>query len=200
MKNFSNSFSEKITRKNFFGKFWFCFSTIGIDFSFENKNFAMAENLEKNSLAFSTKSGLKIIDFLPGEAQMPQWGDFVIINYVLYKNSSQKIEKISDTYQKNTPFLFIHGGGQTIKGLEEAVHSMKKGGKRRVVIPQELGYNVPGLGPIPPENSKRKKLLSQEELENKSSNIILDIELVDIRKNDKKQKLFRPTSFSKTKE
>mmetsp|Transcript_19824 Transcript_19824/g.45622 ORF Transcript_19824/g.45622 Transcript_19824/m.45622 type:complete len:124 (-) Transcript_19824:724-1095(-) len=90
MKNFSNSFSEKITRKNFFGKFWFCFSTIGIDFSFENKNFAMAENLEKNSLAFSTKSGLKIIDFLPGEAQMPQWGDFVIINYVLYKNSSQK--------------------------------------------------------------------------------------------------------------
>mmetsp|Transcript_19824 Transcript_19824/g.45623 ORF Transcript_19824/g.45623 Transcript_19824/m.45623 type:complete len:121 (-) Transcript_19824:396-758(-) len=112
----------------------------------------------------------------------------------------KKIEKISDTYQKNTPFLFIHGGGQTIKGLEEAVHSMKKGGKRRVVIPQELGYNVPGLGPIPPENSKRKKLLSQEELENKSSNIILDIELVDIRKNDKKQKLFRPTSFSKTKE
>mmetsp|Transcript_15342 Transcript_15342/g.39046 ORF Transcript_15342/g.39046 Transcript_15342/m.39046 type:complete len:85 (-) Transcript_15342:96-350(-) len=74
---------------------------------------------------------------------------------------------------------------------------MKKGGKRRVIIPEELGYNVPGLGPIPPENSKRKKLLNQGDFENINSDIILDIELVDIKKNDNKQKLFRPSSLSK---
>mmetsp|Transcript_33883 Transcript_33883/g.85666 ORF Transcript_33883/g.85666 Transcript_33883/m.85666 type:complete len:128 (+) Transcript_33883:751-1134(+) len=113
------------------------------------------------------------------------------------KTLLKKSRKYLILIKKKLLFLFIHGGGQTIKGLEEAVHSMKKGGKRRVIIPKELGYNVTGLGPIPPENTKRKKLLSPETTENEISNIILDIELIDIKKNYNKQKLFRPSSFPK---
>mmetsp|Transcript_15342 Transcript_15342/g.39044 ORF Transcript_15342/g.39044 Transcript_15342/m.39044 type:complete len:174 (-) Transcript_15342:298-819(-) len=104
MKKLSHDFTEKISRKNFFEKSLFFFSGIGFNFIFENNNIVLAENLEKNFNTFSTKSGLKIIDFLPGETQTPQWGDFLIIDYVMYKSSSQKIEKISDTYQKKNSF------------------------------------------------------------------------------------------------
>mmetsp|Transcript_33883 Transcript_33883/g.85665 ORF Transcript_33883/g.85665 Transcript_33883/m.85665 type:complete len:148 (+) Transcript_33883:411-854(+) len=111
MKKLSQNPLKKISRKNFFEKSFSFLTNAGICFVFGTKNDVFAENLEKSNFAFSTKSGLKIIDFLPGETQMPQWGDFVIINYVMYKNSSQKIEKISDTYQKKTPFFIYSRGG-----------------------------------------------------------------------------------------
>mmetsp|Transcript_21794 Transcript_21794/g.42296 ORF Transcript_21794/g.42296 Transcript_21794/m.42296 type:complete len:208 (-) Transcript_21794:228-851(-) len=198
MKETLKNSLKNISRRNLLKTSVFISTNISINIAFENKFKVMANNSEIENNAFSTKSGLKIIDFSLGNTERPQWGDFVIINYVMYKSSLGKIDKISDTYQKKTPFLFIHGGGQIIKGIEEAVHSMKKGGKRRVIIPEELGYNVTGLGPIPPENSKRKKLFSQENFSTKDSFIIFDIELLDIKKNDNKQKLFKPTLFQTT--
>jgi hypothetical protein len=190
MKNSTKIFPDEFSRKIFLEKFFFIFPSLAFYSFFENPIWVFAENLLQENLAFSTKSGLKIIDFVEGNSPMPQWGDFLIINYVLYRKTSQKIEKIDDTYQKKNPFLFIHGGGQTIKGLEEAVHSMKKGGKRRVIIPKELGYNSPGLGPVPPENWKRKKLLGEKEFNDENFGIIVDIELIDIKQNNYRQKLF----------
>lgn len=46
-----------------------------------------------------------------------------------------------------------------IKGMEEGMHSMRVGGKRRVIMPQGLGYTVQGLGPYPADPRKRDILV-----------------------------------------
>lgn len=46
-----------------------------------------------------------------------------------------------------------------IKGMEEGIHSMRVGGKRRIIIPQELGYTVQGLGPYPARARNRDVLV-----------------------------------------
>jgi hypothetical protein len=55
-------------------------------------------------------------------------------------------------------YLFKHGNGRQIKGLEEGVHTMQVGGSRRIVIPASMSYTVPGLGPYPPSWRARRRL------------------------------------------
>lgn len=43
--------------------------------------------------------------------------------------------------------------------MEEGMHSMRVGGKRRVIMPQSLGYSVQGLGPYPADPRKRDVLV-----------------------------------------
>lgn len=47
---------------------------------------------------------------------------------------------------------------EQIKGMEEGLHSMRVGGKRRIIIPRELGYTVQGLGPYP-ANARNRDVL-----------------------------------------
>lgn len=46
-----------------------------------------------------------------------------------------------------------------IKGMEEGMHSMRVGGKRRIIMPQGMGYTVQGLGPYPADPRKRDVLV-----------------------------------------
>lgn len=43
--------------------------------------------------------------------------------------------------------------------MEEGLHSMRVGGKRRVIIPREMGYTVQGLGPYPANARNRDALV-----------------------------------------
>mmetsp|Transcript_10226 Transcript_10226/g.19923 ORF Transcript_10226/g.19923 Transcript_10226/m.19923 type:complete len:135 (-) Transcript_10226:691-1095(-) len=48
---------------------------------------------EKLGKSFLTKTGLKILDFAPGQGAPPNWGEVLIIHYVLYFFSEEKLEK-----------------------------------------------------------------------------------------------------------
>ena len=58
--------------------------------------------------------------------------------------------KFDSSVDRGTPFNFVLGQGQVIKGWDEGVGSMRVGGKRKLTIPAELGYGDRGAGQIIP--------------------------------------------------
>jgi FKBP-type peptidyl-prolyl cis-trans isomerase FkpA len=55
-----------------------------------------------------------------------------------------------DSNVGGAPFSFQVGAGEVIAGFDEGVTGMRVGGRRRIIIPPELGYGEGGTGPIPP--------------------------------------------------
>ena len=60
--------------------------------------------------------------------------------------------KFDSSYDRGEPFSFQIGLRQVIEGWETGIMGMKVGGKRKLVIPPELGYGSRGIGPIPPNS------------------------------------------------
>ncbi len=59
----------------------------------------------------------------------------------------------STSKHNDTPFRFVLGTGQVIKGWDQGVAGMRVGGERELVIPPDLGYGSRGAGGgvIPPD-------------------------------------------------
>eukprot|EP00170_Pyropia_yezoensis_P004756 contig_19386_g4770 len=131
---------------------------------------------------FVTKSGLRYFDFKVGNGDRPPaWGDLLTVSYVLYtvSPSGDRLDVADSTYARNKNMLIHHGNGQTILGVEEALHGMRVGGRRRVVIPPALGYTNSGLGPVPPRTTTRRAL--NKTLNEGNGLVVIDLELVSMR-------------------
>lgn len=98
-----------------------------------------------------TKTGLQFIDLVVGGGDTPETGKKVTVHYTGYLTNGKKFDSSVDG---NKPFTFVIGYGQVIKGWDEGVASMKIGGKRKLIIPAELGYGKQGAGGIIPPNSE----------------------------------------------
>ena len=95
-----------------------------------------------------TASGLRITDLEEGTGAEAVAGQTVSVNY---RGSLTNGKEFDSSYGRG-PFSFRLGGGQVIQGWDEGVAGMKVGGKRRLVIPPELGYGARGAGGvIPPD-------------------------------------------------
>jgi peptidylprolyl isomerase len=96
----------------------------------------------------TTASGLQYTDIQVGDGPSPQNGQVVTVHYTGTLTDGSKFDSSRDRSQ---PFKFTIGRGMVIKGWDEGVLTMKVGGRRKLVIPSDLGYGPRGYpGVIPP--------------------------------------------------
>lgn len=108
----------------------------------------------------TTPSGLKIQDLKVGDGPIPKMGQTVKVHYIgRFENG----EEFNNSYKEGSPAEFRLGG--VIDGWNEALQTMKVGGKRKIFVPSKLGYGTRGKPPgIPP-----------------NANLEFDIELLGIK-------------------
>ena len=103
-----------------------------------------------NASEVKTASGLKYTDLTVGTGATPQKGQTVTVHYTGTLENGQKFDSSVD---RGVPADFRIGVGSVIKGWDEGLMTMKVGGKRRLVIPSNLGYGPTGRPPDIPGNS-----------------------------------------------
>lgn len=98
----------------------------------------------------TTSSGLKYVDEVVGSGASPKPGSAVTVHYTGTLVDGTKFDSSVDRGQ---PYTFRIGTGSVIRGWDEGLMSMKVGGKRRLIVPPELGYGPNGKGKIPPNST-----------------------------------------------
>jgi FKBP-type peptidyl-prolyl cis-trans isomerase len=98
-----------------------------------------------------TASGLKYEDLKEGTGQEAKKGDAVQVHYTGWLKDGTKFDSSKD---RGKPFPFTLGVSRVIKGWHEGVAGMKVGGKRKLIIPPELGYGQRGFPPVIPPDAE----------------------------------------------
>ena len=154
----------------------------------------------KSVTVFKTKSGLQYIDIVEGQGASPKYGNFISIAYkgfVKLPDAKGKTFDL-DEFDEEKQYLIKHGNGRNIPGLDEGLHTMKVGGKRRIIIPPKLGYVTFGLGPLPEGPYGRWKLnrLIDRMVELKGGNLIFDVEMRSVLEDEADQGYYDDESLS----
>ncbi|MBM4121336.1 MAG: FKBP-type peptidyl-prolyl cis-trans isomerase [Nitrospira sp.] len=97
-----------------------------------------------------TESGLQYVDLAMGQGRQAELGDTATVHYTGWLANGTKFDSSLD---RKEPFKFRVGAGQVIKGWDEGVAGMKVGGKRKLIIPPDLGYGSRGAGNAIPPNA-----------------------------------------------
>jgi peptidylprolyl isomerase len=99
----------------------------------------------------TTASGLKYVDLDPGAGATIKEGDEVTVKYTgMFMDGT-----VFDASEKHDPGTFTYTQGVTslIPGWTEGTSTMKPGGKRKLIIPPNLGYGADGNQVIPPNST-----------------------------------------------
>ena len=86
---------------------------------------------------------LTVVDLVKGTGPAAQTGDTLTVDYA---GSSWSTGKEFDASWGKQPFPVTLGQNQVIPGWEQGLVGMKKGGRRLLVIPPDLGYGSTGSG------------------------------------------------------
>jgi peptidylprolyl isomerase len=97
-----------------------------------------------------TATGLQYYDISVGRGPSPAPGSTVYVHYTGWLLNKSKFDS---SFDRRQPFSFPLGQGRVIRGWDEGVATMRVGGKRRLVIPPELGYGAAGSPPQIPPNA-----------------------------------------------
>ncbi len=109
--------------------------------------------IKKNKLttkAKKTVGGTWYVITTPGKGVLPKKGQTVSVKY---RGTVLATGKEFDSTAKHgdTPFDFVLGQGQVIKGWDQGIAVLPKGSKAMLLIPSPLGYGERGAGgDIPP--------------------------------------------------
>ena len=110
-----------------------------------------------------TRSGLRYLDLVPGQGKEATTGKTVDILYTGWLEDGIQFDASQDPTH---PFTFRIDIDEVIKGWHEGVKGMRVGGRRKLVIPAELGYGKQGAGGVVPPNAT----------------LVFEVELLDVRK------------------
>lgn len=110
----------------------------------------------------SMESGVKYIRVKKGKGKSVQDGNRAKVFYSGYFVDGRKFDSSFD-HPGAEAFDFIIGRHQVIEGWEKGVVGMRKGEKRRLIIPYALAYGEQGRNPVIPPKS----------------DLVFDVELVD---------------------
>lgn len=102
-----------------------------------------------------------------GSGKVASKGKKIKVNYTgwLYDPAKQMGRgQQFDTSVGREPFTFTLGAAEVIKGWDDGFENMKVGGKRKLIIPAELGYGSRGAGSVIPPNAP----------------LMFEVELVDV--------------------
>ena len=114
----------------------------------------------------TTASGLGTLDLVQGEGASPRLGQTCVVEAMGWiEEGGAKGRVFMDTRKRGYPNSFPVGVGRVIKGWDEGLATMKKGGKRQLRVPPSLGYSPQELGHDIPAGST----------------LIFELELIDIR-------------------
>ena len=107
------------------------------------------QNQEPINIVMQTlPDGLQIGDVVVGTGVEAVAGKTVTVHYTGTFTDGTKFDSSLD---QGRPFSFPLGAGKVIRGWDEGVVGMKVGGKRKLIIPSDLGYGPNGYpGAIPP--------------------------------------------------
>ncbi|HEY8256043.1 MAG TPA: FKBP-type peptidyl-prolyl cis-trans isomerase [Gemmatimonadales bacterium] len=109
-----------------------------------------------------TASGLRYVDVSKGQGEEASPGRSATVHYTGWLTDGKKFDSSRD---RNEPFTFTIGAQQVIAGWDEGVAGMRIGGRRKLVIPPELGYGAGGAPPDIPPNAV----------------LVFDVELMDVK-------------------
>ncbi len=93
---------------------------------------------------------LEIQDIKVGTGSAVKAGNTIKIHYTGTLTNGQKFDSSIDRGQ---PFETQIGVGKVIKGWDLGVVGMKTGGKRKLIIPPDMGYGAQGMGNVIPPNA-----------------------------------------------
>ena len=129
----------------------------------EDETFELTYIDQNNNTQNMENQELKIEVLQEGAGEEAKNGDNVSVHYVGTLEDGTKFDSSID---RETPFDFILGSGQVIKGWDLGVLGMKIGEKIKLTIPSDLAYGDDGIpNVIPPK-----------------STLIFEVELLDINK------------------
>ena len=113
---------------------------------------------------------LQRIDAVVGEGDAATAGDEVSVHYTgwLYDQNApdRRGQQFDSSRDRGQPFVFRLGTGRVIRGWDEGVAGMRRGGKRELHIPAWLGYGEDGAGRVIPPGAS----------------LVFEVELLDIRR------------------
>lgn len=131
----------------------------------KDPKFSHAFQLEEIAKLFpsaqSTESGLHYIVEKEGEGESPESGQMVTAHY---HGTLLDGEVFDSSVTRGQPFSFPVGMGRVIKGWDEAFLEMKKGEKRKLILPAKIAYGQRAAGSIPA-----------------NSILVFDVELLDFK-------------------
>ena len=114
---------------------------------------------------------LQRIDVNVGTGEPAIAGDEVSVHYTgwLYDQNApdKRGQKFDSSRDRGEPFVFLLGAGRVIRGWDDGVAGMQRGGKRELRIPSGLGYGARGAGKVIPPGAS----------------LVFEVELLDIRKS-----------------